>query len=66
MACHNQFDIKDNGFKSKKKQFFFLITCKFLMDYFDQSSSDNLYIELLTYKTFLLTIKIILFVLKEQ
>ena len=23
MACHNHFDIKNNGFKPEKKQFFF-------------------------------------------
>ena len=52
--------MRNNGFKPEKKQFCKKFTCKFSIDYSDQSSSDNLYIKLLTSKTlkrFLLTIK---------
>ena len=41
MACHSPFDIRNNGFKAEKKQFFKKFTCKFLIDYCDQSSSSD-------------------------
>ena len=43
MACHSSFDVRSSGFKPEKKQFkkifFFKFTCKFSLDYCDQSSS---------------------------
>ena len=37
MACQSQFDIRNNGFKPEKKQFCKKFTCKFSIDYSDQS-----------------------------
>ena len=42
----NIFDIRNNGFKPEKKQILKKFTCKFSIDYCDQSLSDNLYIKL--------------------
>ena len=42
--------LKKNGCKPEKKQSFKKLTCKFLIDYCGQSSSDNLCIKLLTLK----------------
>ena len=53
-----KFDLRNKGLKPEKKQFFKKLFCKFSIDYCDksssycaQSSSDNLYIKLLTSST---------------
>ena len=49
MACHSWFDTRHNGFKPEKKAIFWKkFFCKFSTDCCDQSSSDNLYIKLLS------------------